>query len=262
MKTWTKEMLQQLTTMHLFKSYKEIALELGVSHEAVKSKAQKLGFCKRKFWTTEEITYLKKNYPDVNTSLIAAHLKKSMRSVFGQVNKLGLQKSEAFRNSPLSGRIRPETSIGGNTRFKKGNVPVNKGLKQTDYMSQQAIERTIKTRFKKGLKPHNTKEKDGVITVRKDKRGKNYQWIRIREGYWRELHRVTWEQHHGKPPKGFNVQFRDGNTMNCSIENLYLINRQEQMRENTINRYPVEVKKTIRTLGRLKRKIKSYEKQN
>lgn len=262
MKVWTPKMLKKLSDMRLYKSYQQIATELGLTKGAVKSKAQKLGLCKRKFWTTQEVSYLIDNYPHVNTSVIASHLKKSMSAVFGQVNKLGLQKSEEFRNSPLSGRIRPGSKIGGNTTFKKGHVSFNKGLQQKDYMSQQAIERTAKTRFQKGNKPYNTKHADGVVTIRKDKRGKCYQWIRIREGYWRELHRVMWEQHHGKPQKGFNVQFKDGNTMNCTIENLYLISRKEQMVQNTINRYPVEVKKTIRTLGRLKRKIKSYEEQN
>ena len=40
-------------------------------------------------------------------------------------------------------------------QFKKGNVAHNKGKKQIEYMSQESIERTKKTRFKKGNKQKN-----------------------------------------------------------------------------------------------------------
>ncbi len=39
--------------------------------------------------------------------------------------------------------------------FQKGHTPMNKGLKQSEYMTPGAIERTKATRFKKGNVPHN-----------------------------------------------------------------------------------------------------------
>jgi len=66
-------------------------------------------------------------------------------------------------------------------RIKKGNVPFNKGKKQAEYMSKEAIKVSRKTCFKKGNTPHNTnKQGNGAITVRTDSRtGLRYQYIRI-----------------------------------------------------------------------------------
>lgn len=215
----------------------------------------------RKLWTSDEIEWLKSKYPSTPMHEITAHLNRSKESIYGAASTLGLKRSEEFLNTPFSGRIAPGSKLGGGTRFKKGNVAFNKGKKQHEFMSQEAIERTKTTRFKKGNKPHNTKECDGTIVIRNEK-GRNYQWIRISLGYWRELHRVIWEQHNGPIPEGYNIQFKDKNTLNCVIENLYMVDRKNQMIENTIHRYPTEIKKAIRTLGKLKRKIKSYEEQN
>jgi hypothetical protein len=214
----------------------------------------------RKLWTASEIEYLKENYSDKNTAVICAHLDRSLSSVFGMVYILQLHKSETFRNSPLSGRLRPGSHIGGATRFKSGITPINKGKKQSDFMSKDAIERTKATRFQKGLKPHNTK-KNGEISIRRSK-GRPYQYIRIAENHWRELHLVVWEKEKGPVPSGFNVQFKDKNSLNCTIENLYLINRKDQMVDNSVQRYPQEVRTTMQALGKFKRKIKKYEEQD
>jgi hypothetical protein len=70
----------------------------------------------------------------------------------------------------------------------------------------------------------------------------------------------TWQQHNGPVPQGKIVCFKDHNTLNCSIENLMLLSRAENMQRNTIHRYPDELKSTIRLVSKLKRKIN--EKQN
>jgi hypothetical protein len=223
---------------------------------------RKLGLAKRKVWTAADLQYLKNNYPNKSTVEVAAHLQRTMTSVFGMVSILGLEKSEAFRNSPLSGRLRPGSNIGGNTRFKKGTIPATKGKKQHEYMSAEAIERTKATRFKKGHVPKNTK-RDAEVVIRT-----NYQrkiksvWVRIEKNNWRELHRVLWEQTMGPIPKGYNIQFKDRDTLNTDPSNLYIINRRNQMLQNTIQRYPPEVKELIRLVSKLKRKIKSHEEQD
>jgi hypothetical protein len=74
-------------------------------------------------------------------------------------------------------------------RFKKGQLPVNKGKKQIEFMSIEAIKKTVATRFKKGNKPHNTYEKDGIITSRIDNSGRPYLYIRTSVGKW-ELYKI------------------------------------------------------------------------
>ena len=46
------------------------------------------------------------------------------------------------------------------------------------------------------------------------------QWDR-----WEMLHRATWEEHNGPIPEGMMVVFKDGNQLNCDIENLMLVTK-------------------------------------
>jgi len=90
-----------------------------------------------------------------------------------------------------------------------------------------------------------------------------YVQVKVAEGkfQWRLKHRLTWEKHKGPIPKGCNVQFRDGNRLNCDdITNLYLITKAKQCRDqNSIQRYPEYVRKAIMTLGKLNKQIRNYE---
>lgn len=111
--------------------------------------------------------------------------------------------------------------------FQKGRSPGNKGKRQEEYMSPEAIERCSATRFKKGNVPANelpvgsiVKNTDGYMLRKKSAEGS--QWER------REfLHRAVWEEHHGPIPEGMVVTFKDSNPENCNIENLILITRGE-----------------------------------
>lgn len=176
-------------------------------------------------WTKEEIAYLKKYYPDCTAESIAKALKRPVTSVYHIAHKYKVEKSEEFKSSPESGRLRGDH--GKSTRFKKGQEAWNKGMKGLNLGGEAGY-------FKPGHKPHNTKS-DGVITTRnsRNKYGKVrcYKWIRISEGVWRQLHVVRWEETNGPVPPGFIVVFADGNSMNCDISNLRLINRKQHAEE-------------------------------
>lgn len=117
---------------------------------------------------------------------------------------------------------------GRDTRFKKGHVSFNKGMKQTDFMAPEAIERSKKTRFQKGQMPHNHLE-TGTVVVTTD----GYLARKIAEpNVWEYVHRRVWEDHNGPIPDGMCVVFLDGDPLNCSIENLDLITRAEHARLN------------------------------
>lgn len=128
-------------------------------------------------------------------------------------------------------------------------------------MSREQIEKTKATRFQKGHLPHNTRH-DHAISDRKDKNGRVYRYIRIGLSKWIPYHRYLWEKYNGEIPKGYNVQFKDGNTLNCTIENLYLISRTEQLKnENSLHaRYPEEIQKLIQLKGALHRQINKISK--
>ena len=46
------------------------------------------------------------------------------------------------------------------------------------------------------------------------------------------LHRTVWEEHNGPIPEGMMVTFKDGNTENCDIGNLTLIDMAENVAMN------------------------------
>ncbi len=200
-----------------------------------------------KYFTKEEESYLKENYPHMNTSSIAEHLGRNIFSVYNKAYVMGLKKTEGYLQSEASGRLKG--NVGINSRFKKGQTPWNKGKK----MTTEQYEKAAPTMFRKGNKPHNTKY-DGYISVRKSRKIP-YAWIRVSEGKFRLLHRVLWERYNGRIPKGYNVVFKDGNQANISLDNLELVSDSELMNRNNLQRYPEDIKKLILANAKLKREI-------
>lgn len=137
--------------------------------------------------------------------------------------------------------------------FQKGQVPYNKGKKLDEFMSKEAQEKLFQTTFKAGHMPHNYLPVGTEILMKKD----GYIKVKIADPKkWKLKHRLVWQQHHGKIPKGYNVQFHDGDRTNCAIDNLFLITREEQVINNSIIRYPVELRTAIKRVAKLKRLIK------
>ena len=111
-------------------------------------------------------------------------------------------------------------------RFKKGNIPANKGKK--GYMNPEQYEKCKATMFKKGNIPPNRRE---IGSERIDKNG--YIEIKIQDGKlnknWIKKHRYIYEQTNGKIPKGHKVIFADGNNRNFDINNLILVTNAEEL---------------------------------
>lgn len=205
----------------------------------------------RRIWTPSELEILEAMYPDHPAGEIAKKLSRPVSSVHGKAHSMGLKKSDAFYQGDFSGRGNLVLA-GIKTRFKKGQPSHNKGKKFP------TRGRAAETQFKPGHLPHNSKT-DGTISTRKMRDGRRYKWIRISVSRWKLLHRHTWEAANGPIPKGYNVQFKDGNTMNCELDNLVLVSRGQNMLKNTIHNYPDELKQTIRVIGKLKKAIKDAE---
>lgn len=203
-------------------------------------------------WTDEALAIIKEMYPDNKTSLIAERLGVGIGIVYRKANELGLKKSEAFNLSYESGRINKLTLKGEAFRFKKGNVPMNKGRKQIEYMPIESIERTSATRFKKGNVPFNKKD---VGTERISK----YGYIEMNTGNGYVLkHRHIWETNMGPIPKGMIIGFKDGNKLNLELSNLELLTMKENMLRNSIQRFPAEVIDAIKLVSKLNKKLKKY----
>lgn len=86
--------------------------------------------------------------------------------------------------------------------------------------------------FRKGGIPATAKP--GVQeTVRFDKRQVPYWHVRGGKYGWEYKHVALWVAAHGPVPKGQIVVFKDGNTLNCVLENLELITRGEHLARNS-----------------------------
>jgi mRNA-degrading endonuclease RelE of RelBE toxin-antitoxin system len=200
----------------------------------------------KRFWTIEEINYLKLTYSDCTTDAIAKSLGRTLSQVYNAANKLGLYKSEAYHKAEMERQAIRLKAFGSDYRFKKGQIPINKGVK----ISPELYEKLSKTMWKKGNEPCNTKY-DGHIRISKE----GYKEIRIRKGKYRLLHIVEWEKVNGPLPKGHCLRNRNGNKLNTDPDNWELITRSENMKLNTIHRFPDSIKSTIKLLSKLKHQI-------
>lgn len=173
---------------------------------------------------------------------------------------LGRSESSARQRMKLIGAIPLPESV---ERFRKesqlkpGNVPPNKGKKWSDFMSKAGQRSSRRSTFKKGNQPHNTKW-DGAISIRRDKTGWEYMYIRVALSKWDLLHRYIWERGNGKIPPRMIICFKDRNPGNCNIDNLEMISQAENMRRNTYHRYPKEIANLIQLRGALNRQINKH----
>lgn len=185
---------------------------------------------KKFFLTKERIEMFRSIYPHASTSNIAEMFECSEHAIYNAAYRLGLKKDKEFIRKTQADRMKNPNHPARKYLFKKGCIPANKGKKQTNFMSKEAIERTKATRFTKGHIPKNHRPVGYERVSRKD----GYISVKVAEpNKFRLKHHIVWEKHYGPIKKGENIQFKDGNPQNCNIDNLYLISRKEQMLENS-----------------------------
>lgn len=207
-----------------------------------------------RIWTEEQKRIVAEMFPDHFASEIAELVGKTVSGVYNQARMMGVRSSP--EKKARAGRIGAGHPDSVASRFSKGHESHNKGKK----VSPELYEKMRGTMFRKGHIPVNHRPV-GSERVNVD----GYVEVKVAEpGRWRLKHRVVWEKVNGKIPDGYNVQFRNGDTQDCRLENLYLISRADQMsRENGIYaRYPEELREVIRLKGSIKRQITEYNKKH
>ena len=207
---------------------------------------------KRHIWTKDETRSLERDYPVTSTHMIAKRMNISVHHVYNKAFRLGLKKDDSYLKSPLSGRLVDGANIGGHSRFRKGDVPWNKGLKGVCFGGKETQ-----------LKPGNRSGKavDLYLRIGSERLSKEgYLERKINDDLpfkkrWKAVHILLWEQENGDVQKGSVVVFKDGNKKNIAIENLELISRSELMRRNSYHRYGEEIARLYQLKGAIKRQI-------
>ena len=249
--TWDKSKTEKLMAEYPSADLQQLATELKVTVDALRSMAQSLGLhrnVQRHKWTAEDLALLQQLYPETPNKDIAEMLHTSTNSVDSKACSLKLRKTKTYLSQQGVKRARHPNVVA--TQFKKGVKPKNKGLRQIDFMPPEKFERSKATRFKPGNIPKNTKP-IGYETLYAD----GYIYVKTCEGMQKK-HLVVWREHHGEIPKGIRVIFLDGDKKNCSIENLAIVDASEaakrqrakmtqQQREQILKKIHAKRNKTI-----------------
>lgn len=220
-------------------------------------------------YTQEELDYIRANYNKIPAKDIAKHLGRSAPSIYAKARKLKVYRDiyytkeddDFIRDNYLKMSDKELGKALGRTHvaimFRRKDVL---NLKKT---SKQII-RKEEGFFKKGHVPANT-HKTGTVILRQDG---NFQLYYIKVKGLKQmvkLHHYVYEQAHGKIPKGHVVRFKDGNTLNCDLDNLVCMSRAEHLEiirceqsliHKAINENP-QLKRLYQATKRLEKKVKN-----
>lgn len=199
----------------------------------------------RTTFSQQEDQFIKDNYLSIPLKTLAKKIGRSGCGVKGRMKALNLVIPKELANQRKL-----------DSHYKKGRIPENKGKKQTEFMSLEAIERTKATRFRKGHRPNNTAE---VGTEAEVKGG--YIKVKISEpNNWELKQRLVYQNHHNVSLTSEDaIVFIDGDIKNFDPENLKKLSRAELMDKNSIHRYPKELKDIIRLNSKLIKQINKQE---
>lgn len=212
----------------------------------------------RQKWTDEHLATLRARYPNEKTERIAADFAKPVDSVYRKATSLGLKKSTEYLASPAAGRTNGRQGIG--TRFEKGIVPWNKGMKGLKIGGEH-------TQFKKGQNPHNTQsigsyriDKDGTLQRKiSNAKGNNSQ-------RWRGVHELVWVEINGPMPPKHICVFKPGMRTNVleeiTADKVECISFAENMKRNTRHNLPKEINEVIQLRAVLTRHINKRSKNH
>lgn len=200
----------------------------------------------RRPWTDAERALLRKRYPHEPTAKLATALGRRIKTVYAMASMLGLHKTPEYLATPISGRLRPGAKLGGATRFQRGHVTWNKGLRRPGWGPGRMKE----TQFKKGQYPSARWDPEHYVVGALRWNGQ-YVDIKFREGprAWRPFHLWLWEQENGPLPARHAVVFRDGDVLNIELANFELISRADLMLRNSVHNLPKPIAQSIQLLG-------------
>ena len=219
----------------------------------------------RKKWTVSEMETLRKIYPDKPCKELADLFDVSLRSIYGIAYRLGLKKSPEYMSSSKSSRFESGSSIGKDTTFKPGHTPWNKGKPGSAGLHPNSV----KHHFKKSDPIHNRHNYIPIGGTRINHDGNLERKITDDPSIapaqrWVTVARLVWEAAHGPIPPNYVVRFKDGVRTaieeEITVERLECISMSENMKRNSLHRYPKEITHAIQIRAALNRRINHVKK--
>lgn len=162
-----------------------------------------------------------KHYTDEHIDFLRKIAKgKTRQDITNRFNKKFNQNRTVRAIGSQLSRHKIRTGMQGHaTQFKKGHKTWNKGMKQEDFLSKGQINRSKKTRFKRGNVPYTRQE---VGTERVNEHG--FVEMKIKQpNVWKLKHRHVWEEANGEIPYRHVIMFKDRNKKNCALDNLVMV---------------------------------------
>jgi hypothetical protein len=217
----------------------------------------------KRLWHPAEDALLVARYPHEATEVLARDLRRPLSSTYQRALKLGLRKTAAYLAGPAACRLRRGDNVGVASRFQKGHVPANKGLRRPGWGPGRMKETQFRKGERRGVAARNWRP---VGTILADPEG--YLRIKVREAQpgeaygfgnprvWPLLHRHVWEAAHGPLPKGHAIAFRNRDRKDVHLDNLECISRRELMARNTVHNLPKPLAAAVQLLGALTRQIR------
>lgn len=215
---------------------------------------------KRHILSESDKEYISIHFPDNPTADIAKHIGCSYCTVAAYASKNGLKKDPLFMQRIGREQMMKLDHGGRKHQFPKKHIPMNKGLKMSEYMSEEAIARTAATRFQKGHVPHNSKNFGKPFLYLNKKKGES-TWLILVDGT-----RVSYLKHlcrqHGIDMEGKVARLKPGfdKSKLPTMDDVDIISFRENMQMNTLHRFPKEISKLIQLKGALNRQIRKHSK--
>lgn len=215
-------------------------------------------------WTSKQIDTLAKLYPDHTAKEISVVLDRAVSAIYRKAKQLGLSKTAEFYASPKSGRTDGQRGAAG--RFQKGLVPHNKGIRRPGWAPGRMADTQFKKGSMSGAAQHNYVP---IGSLRVTRYGALERKVTDDPNIyparrWRPVAHLVWEAANGPIPSGHVVRFKPGmhTTVEAEItlDRLECITYAENMRRNSLHRYPKEIMRAIQLRGALNRRINHVEK--
>ena len=217
----------------------------------------------RRPWTPETLAEVCRRYPHERTADIARDLGRSIGSIHGQANMLGLKKSPEYmrqihgRPSPRSGRMRDSSPDKPRGTRAYPAAPETTPIPSARSSSRRSPEEARNHQPIGSLRICNGRH----LATQDHGRPALYPSRR-----WVAVHRLVWEEVNGPMPKGYVVVFKPGMASTdpdeITIDRVELITRAELMRRNTRHNLPPEINALIAVKARLTRLITEREKRH